>query len=93
MTVLFKDDILAEYYEGSYSGKQPYSEIILKGFRKVINRMIAAENLNELRKIGGLSIEYFSGEWKSRINDQYRIHFTIEENDTIIINKISKHYE
>lgn len=92
MIVLFRSDKLTDYYGGNYSGNQLYSEIILKGFRKVIGKMIAANNLNELKKIRGLKIEYFDEEWKARINDQYRVHFTIEEN-IIIINQISKHYE
>lgn len=92
MLVKYKDDRLANYFKGHYLGKQPYSEIVLKGFRKVIIKMIVANNLNELRNLKGLNIEFFEGEWKARINDQYRIHFTIE-GDAIIINKISKHYE
>ncbi|MCH8317157.1 MAG: type II toxin-antitoxin system RelE/ParE family toxin [Bacteroidetes bacterium] len=93
MNIEFDKEELFDFYTGNYSGKQKFSEIILKGYKKVVEKMITAENINELSKIRGLNIEKLNDKWSARINDQYRVEFDFAKPDTLILLKISKHYE
>lgn len=93
MEVEFGTVLLLDYYQGSYSGKQPFAEDILKRYRKVIMLMIEATNINELSKFRAMNIEKYERHWSARINDQYRLEFQFIKPNTIVILKISKHYE
>ena len=93
MNIEYDKDELFDYYTGNYSGKQKFSEIILKGYKKVVEKMITAENINELSKIRGLNIEKLNDKWSARINDQYRVEYYYVKPDILILLTISKHYE
>lgn len=93
MEIEFYSVELLNFYTGKYSGKQKFPEDIIKRFKDKINFIIAAENFNELSKIRSLNIEKYSNHWSARINKQYRIEFDFVKPNTILILKISKHYE
>jgi len=93
MEIVFNSEEYLNYYTGNYSGKQKYSEDILKRYRDKVNYMTEAETLNDLSRIRSLNIEKYEGRWSARINIQYRIEFDFIKPNTIIILKISKHYE
>lgn len=93
MKVEFDTKALSDYYFCLYSGKQPFSEIILERYRKVITYMTQADNINMLSKFRGLNIEKYENHWSARINDQFRVEFNFIKPITIVILKISKHYE
>lgn len=93
MNIEFDKEALFDFYTGNYSGKQKFSEIILKGFRGVVRKMINTENLNKLSEIRGLHIEKLNDSWSARINDQFRVEFEFIKPDILILLKISKHYE
>jgi plasmid maintenance system killer protein len=91
--VEFQNQELENYFTGNYIGKQKFSEIILQAFRRKINFMETALNFNELSKIRSLNIEKYENHWSARINDQYRIEFDFKKPNSILIEKITKHYE
>ena len=93
MNIEYDKEELFDYYTGNYTGKQKFSEIILKGYKKVVEKMITAENINELSKIRGLNIEKLNDNWSARINDQYRVKFDFVKPNFLVLLKISKHYE
>jgi plasmid maintenance system killer protein len=93
MEIEFKSEEGLNYYTGNYSGKQKFTEDILSRFRDKINYMIEAETLNDLSKIRSLNIEKYEDHWSARINKQYRIEFEFIKPKTLVILKISKHYE
>lgn len=93
MEVEFQTQILIDYYLCRYSGKQPYSEIILERYRKVITKMVEADNIIMLSSFRALNIEKYQDHWSARINDQFRIEFDFVKPNTIVVFKISKHYE
>ncbi len=93
MEIEFATHELIRLYTGDYSGKQSFSEDILRRFRNKVVFMLEAESLNELSKIRSLNIEKYKDRWSARINDQYRIEFEYIKPNTIYILKISKHYE
>ncbi len=93
MEIEFKTSDLCAYYLCEYSGKQPFSEIVLEGYRKVITKMTEAENMTALSKFRGLNIEKFQNHWSARINNQFRLEFDFIKPNTIHLIKISKHYE
>ena len=80
------------FYTGDYSGKQKFSEDIIKRYKDKIDFIIEAENINELAKIRSLNLEKYENRWSIRINRQYRIEFDFIKPNTILILKISKHY-
>lgn len=55
--------------------------------------MTQADNINMLSKFRGLNIEKYENHWSARINNQFRVEFNFIKPDTIVILKISKHYE
>jgi Txe/YoeB family toxin of Txe-Axe toxin-antitoxin module len=93
MKIEFISKALSDYYFRHYFGKQPVSEIILERYRKVITVMAETSTITMLSKFRGLNIEKYEGHWSARINDQFRVEFDFIKPDTIVILKISKHYE
>ncbi len=84
---------LLNYYTGSYSGKQRFPSDILIRFKDKIDFMMAAESIMALSKMRSLNIEKIGTHWSARINKQYRIEFDFIKPNTLLILKISKHYE
>jgi Txe/YoeB family toxin of Txe-Axe toxin-antitoxin module len=93
INIEFSTKALSDYYFCHYSGKQPFSEIILERYRKVVTFMTQSENINMLSRFRGLNIEKYEDHWSARINDQFRVEFDFVKPNTIVILKISKHYE
>jgi len=93
MEIEFKDQTLLEYYKELYSGKQKFSEDILKRYRDLMNYIVEAENINELSRLRSLNIEKYKDNWSARISKQYRLEFDFIKPNTIFVLKISKHYE
>ena len=93
MEIEFKTQELLDYFQCRYSGKQPFSDMVLEGFRSVVTKMIEAENIVILSKFRSLNIEKYKDHWSARINKQFRIEFEFIKPNTIFILKISKHYE
>ena len=93
MKIEFVSVSLLNYYIGTYSGKQKFPEDILKRFRDKVNFMIGVESIMELSKLKSLNIEKYKDHWSARINIQYRIEFDFIKPNTLVILKISKHYE
>jgi Txe/YoeB family toxin of Txe-Axe toxin-antitoxin module len=93
MEVYFENEILVTYYEGSYKGKQNFSESTLDSFRKVIDKMLNSDNINVLSKFKGLNIEKYENRWSARINHKFRLEFDFIKPNTIVVIKISNHYE
>ena len=93
MEIEFGTKDLTAYYQCEYSGKQPYSEIILRKYRKVVTHMIEADNIVMLSKVGSLNIEKYQKHWSARIDKQFRLEFDFIKPNTIHLIQISKHYE
>ena len=93
MEVKFISVELWNYYTGNYSGKQKFQEDIIERFKDKIDFIIAAGSINELSKMKSLNIEKIADHWSARINKKYRIEFDFEKPNTIIVFKISNHYE
>ena len=93
MIVKFDNEELFDLYKGDISGKQKYSHDIIKRFKDKVDIIYVAENINILAKIRGLNVEKYSGRWSVRINLQFRMEFDYIKPNTILILKISKHYE
>ena len=93
MEIEFKTDEFLSFYTGNYSGKQKFSADIIKRYKDKIEFIIEAENINALSKIRSLNVEKYEDHWSIRINRQYRIEFDFIKPNTVVISKISKHYE
>lgn len=105
MKIRFKSDELEYYYLTPLSeikGKQTVTHDILKQYKRKIQILISIESINELSLFGSLHFESLkgarSGEYSIRLNLQYRLIFSITQDDQqiieiILIHEISKHYE
>ncbi len=103
MEVIFKNSYLEKLYMGTkITGKPLYNEDVIKSFRKKINFLIQASDLIELDTVNGLNFEALKGDrqglYSIRINNKYRLEFSIEQNalalkDIILVEKISNHYK
>ena len=93
MKVEFNTKALSDYYFCMYSGKQPFSEMILERYRKAITFITQTDNINTLSKFRGLNIENMKviGQPELIINSGLSLIFV--KPNTIVILKISKHYE
>lgn len=83
------------YYMGE--GIKDYPAFVGKAFFKKVSMIKNAKNENDIRAIKGNHFEKIKGEdnlYSIRLNDQYRLEFSIEESDckSILIKKISNHY-
>lgn len=105
MIVYFNEEYLMELYEkGRCSDKKHrYQPSIIKRYSRVVDLMIAQENVLGLMKYGSLHYEHLHGDKEGlssvRVNDQYRIEFkeSIKDNETIAsicnITDLSNHYK
>lgn len=93
MEVKFISAELWNYYTGNYSGKQKFPQDILERFKDKVDFIIVTGHINELSRMRSLNIEKIGDHWSARINKQYRIEFDFQKPNTIMILKISKHYE
>ncbi len=104
MQVNFRENYLKELYvEGKSNKKHRYQPEVVRKYRKVIDLMIAQDNVYGLMKYGSLHYEHLKGDKEGfssvRVNNQYRIEFEefVEEGETIAsicdITELSNHYK
>lgn len=105
MLVTFEHNYLQELYQtGKASDKKHrFQPDILKKYRRCIDVLISANNIESLYKINSLNYEALSGDKKGissiRVNDQFRIEFIVLQMETepIItvcnIIELSNHYK
>ncbi len=92
MKVVFGNKKLLDIYLYPQKNKKIDKNILHK-YIDLINFIKSANDINSLSKISSLNTEKYKKHWSARINKQYRLEFDFEKPNTIIILKISKHYE
>ena len=104
MIVTFDKEYLRELYErGKGDKKHRFQPNIVKRYQKRIDTLKRALNIEELFTIHSLNYEVLKGDKAGissiRVNDQYRIEFTVSDQDseTIVyicnILELSNHYK
>lgn len=105
MVISFEQAYLKELYEEGKAKdkKHRFQPQIVQKYIKVVNLMIAQNNVLGLTKYGSLHYEHLHGEKEGlssvRVNDQYRIEFreSLQEGHTIAticsITELSNHYK
>lgn len=105
MIVSFEQTYLKELYEEGKSSdkKHRFQPQIVQKYIKVVNLMIAQNNVLGLNQYGSLHYEHLHGNKEGlssvRVNDQYRIEFreVLQEGQTIAticnITELSNHYK
>lgn len=104
MIVTFDKDYLRELYEtGKGDKKHRFQPDIVKRYKRRIDILKQALNVEELFAIHALNYEVLKGDKAGissiRVNDQYRIEFTVsnQESETIVyicnILELSNHYK
>ena len=103
MNIVFEIEELEYFYITpleAIRGKQKYPIEVIKQYKKRIQLLIALTRLDELKNFRGLNFEFLKGNRKGgcsiRLNDQYRLIFSLTEENRIqilLIREISKHYE
>lgn len=105
MFITFEETYLQELYEkGKTSDKKHrYQPDIVRRYQKCIDYLIDAEKTEELMLINSLNYEILKGDKKGissiRVNNKYRIEFTVKEtkDEPIItvcnIIELSNHYK
>jgi plasmid maintenance system killer protein len=84
------------YYEEK--GKEAYPDYVVTAFFKRMQTIKSAKNENDLRAIKGNHFEKMEGEnnkYSIRLNQQYRLIFSLENDGTckiMLIKEISNHY-
>ena len=87
MIVTFEYDYLKRLYEDGKSPdkKHRYQPDIIRRYQKAINFLKGSSSIEELWKIRSLNYEVLKGDKTGlssvRVNDQYRVEFTVTEND------------
>lgn len=105
MIVTFEEEYLQELYEKGTTAdkKHRYQDDIVRRYRKGIDFLLDAQNVQDLRKINSLNYEVLKGDKKGlssiRVNNKYRIEFTVRETieEPIVtvcnIIELSNHYK
>ena len=104
MVVTFDKDYLLELYEtGKGDKKHRFQPDIVKRYKDRINTLKNKESIEALYNMKSLHYEVLKGDKAGvssiRVNDQYRIEFTVseEENETIVyicnVLDLSNHYK
>jgi proteic killer suppression protein len=105
MKINFTKEYLRELYEDGKTTEKKYrfQPHIISRYQLRIETLSNAESIDEIKRINSLRYEILRGEKKGissiRVNDQYRIEFTIELTDTesvvTICNilELSNHYK
>ena len=104
MIVTYEEEYLRQLYEDGKSKdkKHRYQPDIVRRYQKAIRFLIAASSIEALWPIKSLNCEVLTGDkagrYSIRVNDQYRIEFTVtqpeEEPVLTICNvvELSNHY-
>lgn len=105
MIVTFEYDYLKTLYEeGKNSDKKHrYQPNIIKRYQKAINFLKMSSSIESLWEIRSLNYEVLTGDKAGRssirVNDKYRVEFTVDvnENDTVLticnVLELSNHYK
>lgn len=104
MIVAFNKDYLRELYEtGKNDKKHRFQPDIVKRYKDRINTLKNKDNIEALYNMKSLHYEVLKGDKAGissiRVNDQYRIEFTVseEETETVVyicnILELSNHYK
>ncbi|MDR1918131.1 MAG: type II toxin-antitoxin system RelE/ParE family toxin [Tannerellaceae bacterium] len=105
MDIVFEKEYLRELYEtGKTTGKKyRFQPQVAEKYRKTVDLLESATSIEDLFFINSLHYEVLKGDKKGissvRVNNQYRIEFTVskEESETIItvcnIKELSNHYK
>ncbi|MGE5521184.1 MAG: type II toxin-antitoxin system RelE/ParE family toxin [Candidatus Dadabacteria bacterium] len=104
MIIQFRNLYLEKLFEGkTVPGKPKYRESVIVSFKKTILMLQFLDSISELKKFKGLHFKALKGTLKGyysvRVNIQYRLIFSIEEDQSVMIKEIlviedlSKHYE
>lgn len=85
MTVTFEETYLQELYEKGTTGdkKHRYQPDIVRRYQKCIKYLRAAPSIEKLAAINSLNYELLKGDKEGissiRVNNKYRIEFTVRE--------------
>lgn len=105
MVVTFEEIYLQELYEKGKTSdkKRRYQPDIVRRYQKCINFLLNAIKVEDLMQINSLNYEALKGDKKGissvRVNDKYRIEFTVKETieEPIVticnIIELSNHYK
>lgn len=105
MIVTFEDDYLRQLYEEGkcHDKKHRYQPDIVRRYQKAIRFLIGASSIETLWQIRSLNYEVLTGDKAGRssvrVNDRYRLEFTVNKNeqDPIIticnVIELSNHYK
>lgn len=105
MVVTFEEIYLQELYEKGKTSdkKRRYQPDIVRRYQKCINFLLNAIKVEDLMQINFLNYEALKGDKKGissvRVNDKYRIEFTVKESieEPIVticnIIELSNHYK
>ncbi|MHB0935839.1 MAG: type II toxin-antitoxin system RelE/ParE family toxin [Armatimonadota bacterium] len=85
MRFAFESDEVLELYETGYCRRLRLQPNIVRSFFKAMLRIKSAPNLQQLANNRGLRLEKLHGDradqFSVRLNDQYRLVFTVERDD------------
>jgi proteic killer suppression protein len=104
MLIKFNNKYLEALAKGEEKGKQRYSAEVVVIYKKRLKMISLAKDSNDLRAFKSLHFELLRGNkrdrrYSIRINDKYRLEFSIGRNKGIIIEEIiiiedlSNHYK
>lgn len=104
MVVAFEKEYLRDLYEAGKSDKKHrFQPDIVKRYKRGIDYLKQARNIEELFLLPSLHYEVLKGDKAGvssiRVNDQYRIEFTVEQVSELIvvticnIIELSNHYK
>lgn len=105
MIVTFEEEYLRQLYEEGKcrDKKHRYQPDIIRRYQKAIRFLVAAHSIESLWQYHSLNYEVLSGDkaGKSsiRVNDQYRVEFTVKNNEkepilTVCnVTELSNHYK
>ncbi|CAN5513345.1 hypothetical protein BH09BAC6_BH09BAC6_10260 [soil metagenome] len=103
MQVIIEDRFLGEVANCNKTfGKSPYSDDVIKAFKKCLFRISQAKSTADLRMIKGFHFEKlkekkYEGKYSIRLNKAYRLIFRVENLESsrieiICIEEINNHY-
>lgn len=99
MIVTFEQDYLRNLYESGESDKKHrFQPSIIKRYKKGIDYLKSANKIEDLFLLPSLRYKVLTGDKAGissiRVNDQYRIEFTVSESIITICNvlELSNHY-
>lgn len=100
MVVVFDKDYLRELYEtGKSDKKHRFQPDIVRRYKRGIDYLKSADKVEDLFLLPSLHYEVLKGDRDGisfiRVNDRYRIEFTVSESVVTICNvlELSNHYK